>query len=80
MQQAYDYTVIYVSDPDGGFVAEIPVLGIATQGETMEETRRMAQDAIRGYIESLEKAGETVPTEHRGEAPRVITESVHVGK
>lgn len=80
MQQTYDYTVIYVSDPGGGFVAEIPVLGIATQGETMEEARTMAQDAIRGHIESLEKAGEPVPKEHRGEAPRVITESVHVGR
>lgn len=79
MQQTYDYTVVYVPDADGGYVAEVPALGIATQGETMEEARAMAQDAIRGYIESLEKAGEPVPREPRGEAPRVMTESVRVG-
>ncbi len=79
MPQAYDYTVIFVPDPDGGYVAEVPMLGIATQGETLEEVRAMAQDAIRGYIETLEKAGEPVPTEPRGPARRIVTESVRVG-
>lgn len=79
MKQAYDYTVVYVPDPDGGYAAEVPALGIATQGETIDEARRMAQDAICGYIESLEKAGEPVPVEPRGPAQRVITESVRVG-
>lgn len=79
MNHAYDYTVVYVPDPDGGYVAEVPALGIATQGETLEEARTMAQDAIRGYIESLEKAGEPVPTEPRGSTRRVVTESVRVG-
>lgn len=46
--QTYDDTVVYVPDPDGGYVAEVPTLGIATQGETVEEARAMAHDAIRG--------------------------------
>lgn len=79
MAQTYDYTVIFVPDPDGGYVAEVPALGIATQGETLEEARAMSQDAIRGYLESLAKAGEPVPTEPRSPTLRVITESVRVG-
>lgn len=75
MLQSYDYTVIFVPDPDGGYVAEVPMLGIATQGETLGEVRTMAQDAIRGYIETLAKAGEPVPTEPRGPARRIVTES-----
>lgn len=79
MNHAYDYTVVYVPDPDGGYVAEVPTLGIATQGETIEEARAMTEDAIRGYIEALEKAGEPVPTEPQGPARRIVTESVRVG-
>lgn len=79
MKQEYDYTVIFVPDPDGGYVAEVPALGITTQGETIEEARAMAPDAIRGYLESLEKAGEPVPMEPRSPTLRVITESVRVG-
>lgn len=79
VKQAYDYTVVYVPDPDGGYVAEVPILGITTQGETIDEARAMAQDAIRGFIETLEKAGESIPTESRGTTPRVVTESVRVG-
>ena len=45
----YAYTVVFEPDPDkGGYVATVPALGIATQGETLEETRRMAQEAIAG--------------------------------
>ncbi len=53
----------------------VPVLpGCVTQGETLEEARAMAKDAIRGYLESLQKDGEEIPVEH-GEA---ITERVAV--
>jgi len=78
MQQTYDYTVIYVPDADGGYVAEVPTLGITTQGETVEEARAMSQDAIRGCLKSLTKAGEPIPVEPRGSAQRVMTESVRV--
>lgn len=54
---AYRYTVLFEHAPEGGYVATIPVLGIATQGDTLREARAMARDAIRGLIESLAKDG-----------------------
>jgi antitoxin HicB len=41
---------------EGGFVVTCPALpGLVTEGDTIEEARAMAEDAIRGYIESLRK-------------------------
>jgi antitoxin HicB len=46
---------------------KVPALnGIATQGETLEEARAMAEDLIRGYLQSLRKHGEPIPVEHEG--------------
>jgi predicted RNase H-like HicB family nuclease len=72
--RAYRYTVLFEHAPEGGNVATIPVLGIATQGETLQETRTMARDAIRALIESLSKDGEEIPTEQ----PAAITERLAV--
>ena len=53
----YKYTVIIEPDLDnGGSVATVPVLGIATQGEPLPETRRMVREAISGYIEGRRRA------------------------
>jgi len=47
---------------EGGFVVTCPALpGLVTQGDTLEEARHMARDAIRGYLESLHKDGQPVP-------------------
>jgi antitoxin HicB len=72
--RAYRYTVLFEPAPEGGYVATIPVLGIATQGETLREARAMARDAIRGLIESLTKDGEEIPIEQ----PAAITERLAV--
>lgn len=59
------YTVLMTPDETGGYVVTCPALpGLVTEGDTLEEAREMAADAIRGYIESLEKDGEPVPTEN----------------
>ena len=42
-------------DPDGGFVAEALGHSIVTQGETMEELRRMVQDAVRCHFDTNER-------------------------
>jgi len=34
---------------------------LVTEGNTLEEARAMAEDAIRGYLESLRKDGLPVP-------------------
>ncbi len=43
-------------------------------GDTLEEAWAMAEDAIRGYLESLRKRGEAIPIE-QGEP---ITEQILV--
>jgi predicted RNase H-like HicB family nuclease len=59
------YTVVLDRDPEaGGYVAVCPALpGVVTEGETLEETLAMARDAIRGYLESLQKDGLPIPDE-----------------
>jgi predicted RNase H-like HicB family nuclease len=41
-------------EPEGGFVAEALGHAIVTQGETMEELRRMVRDAVRCHFDSEE--------------------------
>lgn len=44
-------------DPEGGFVAEALGHAIVTQGDTMEDLRRMVQDAVRCHFEPNERPG-----------------------
>jgi len=66
MKSTYSYHVIYQAEPEGGFTVLVPALqGCITYGRTFEEAREMIQDAIGGYIESLRKHGETIPSDQR---------------
>jgi predicted RNase H-like HicB family nuclease len=60
-----NYSVIFRAEPEGGYTAIVPALpGCISYGKTIEKAREMIQDAISGYIKSLRKHGEVVPTEH----------------
>lgn len=60
-----NYTVLMTPDETGGYVVTCPALpGLVTEGDTLEEARAMAADAIRGYVESLIEDGEPVPTDN----------------
>jgi antitoxin HicB len=60
-----NYTVLMTPDETGGYVVTCPALpGLVTEGDTLEEAREMAADAIRGYIESLQKDGEQILTDN----------------
>jgi predicted RNase H-like HicB family nuclease len=48
-------TVIYEPAEDGGFYAHIPALEITTEGETLEEAKEMARDAIDNTLECLKE-------------------------
>lgn len=37
--------------------------GLVTEGDTLEEARAMATDAIQLYLESLMQDGEPIPTD-----------------
>ena len=55
-------TVIYEPQPEGGYTVTVPALpGCDTEGDTLDEARRMAQDAIRGCCESLLADGLALP-------------------
>lgn len=56
-----NFTVVLTPDVTGGYVVTCPALpGLVTEGDTLEEARAMASDAIRGYLESLQKDRESI--------------------
>jgi predicted RNase H-like HicB family nuclease len=60
------YTVIYEPQPEGGYSVSVPALpGCITEGDTIAEARSMAEDAIRGYCESLLADGLKLPVAAR---------------
>jgi predicted RNase H-like HicB family nuclease len=61
----YKYTVIFEPAEEGGYVVHVPALGgLVTEGDTLKEATLMAKDAIKGYIETLQKNNFPIPTEH----------------
>jgi len=58
------FNIVLRPEPEGGFTAMVPILpGCVTYGRTLAEAKRMAKDAISGYIESLKKHKEPIPTD-----------------
>lgn len=63
----YSYQIVLRPEPEGGYTVIVPSLpGCITYGRTVEEANAMAEDAVRGYLQSLRKDGEPIPTEDRG--------------
>ena len=64
MSDGMRYTVILVPDDDDRCSVLVPALpGCVTYGRTLKEAQQMARDAISGYIASLRKHNEPVPTD-----------------
>ena len=60
--RSYKYTVILQPLPEGGYSVLVPAIPeVCTFGDTIEEARQMAEDAIRCFIESALKTGESIP-------------------
>jgi predicted RNase H-like HicB family nuclease len=75
MMRIYRYTVIFEPAAEGGYVVTCPALpGLVTEGDTLDEARAMAYDAIRGYVESLAEDGEEAPVENVDETVKEIVE------
>ena len=69
------YTVLFEPAEEGGYIVTCPALpGLTTEGDTLEEARQMAQDAIRAYLESLYKDGLPPPPDKRLELDPVKEE------
>ena len=60
----YSYTVLFEPAQEGGYTVTVPALpGVVTEGDTLEEARAMAKDAIRCYLESLHKDRLPIPVD-----------------
>ena len=58
------YNVIFRAEPEGGFTALVPSLpGCISYGKDLSEAKKMIFDAIKGYIFSLKKHNEPVPSD-----------------
>jgi antitoxin HicB len=58
------FNIVFSPEPEGGLTAIVPALpGCVTFGRTPVEVKKMADDAIVSYIESLKKHRERIPTE-----------------
>ncbi len=58
------FNIVLRPEPEGGFTAMVPALpGCVTYGRSLAEAKKMLRDAISGYIESLKKHGEPIPTD-----------------
>lgn len=58
------YNVVFRPEPEGGFTAIVPSLpGCISYGQDLIEAKVMIIDAIEGYIASLKKHHEPIPSD-----------------
>ena len=64
MNKMLHYNIVLRSEPEGGFTVIVPALpGCITYGKNLIEAKKIAEDAIGGYIGSLKKHNEPVPVD-----------------
>ena len=64
MKNILHYNVIFRPEREGGFTVGVPSLpGCVTYGKSLKEAKKMVADAIEGYIASLKKHKEPIPTD-----------------
>jgi predicted RNase H-like HicB family nuclease len=57
------YTITLQKDEDGMYVVKCPSLpGCISQGKTKDEALSNIKDAIEGYLQSLKKHNEPIPS------------------
>ena len=66
-KKIYKYTTIFEPAEEGGYVVYVPALpGCVTQGETFEDAKEMARDAVVGYLNVLRDDNCDIPVEQSG--------------
>ena len=66
MDAGREFDIVMVAEPEGGYSVFVPELpSVATQGETIEEARANAQEAIEGYLEVMREDELPIPSVHR---------------
>ena len=74
------YPAIIEPAEEGGFIVTFPVLGFMTQGETLEEAKEMAQDALTGWLDVTYEMNGKIPspTKMDGENVYYITPEAEI--
>ncbi len=63
-QTKLQFNVIFRPEPEGGFTVVVPALpGCISYGRNLKEARQMTVDAICGYVASLKKHKEPIPSD-----------------
>lgn len=66
MAEEREYEIVLRPEPEGGFSGFVPELpSVATQGETVEEAKSMAREAIEAYLEVMREDGLPLPSVQR---------------
>ncbi|MGB2762726.1 MAG: type II toxin-antitoxin system HicB family antitoxin [Minisyncoccales bacterium] len=64
MRENFRYNIIFRPEPEGGFTVIVPALpGCVSYGKDLKEAKKMITDAIKGYLASLKKHKEPIPTD-----------------
>jgi predicted RNase H-like HicB family nuclease len=72
------YNILLQPEPEGGYTVTCPSLpGLVIYGETLEEARVRATEAIEAYLESLQAENEPIPESDVVE-PSPLVEPVRV--
>jgi predicted RNase H-like HicB family nuclease len=62
------YTVIFEPQEDGGYTVLVPALpGCITEGDSLDEAKKNAVEAIECYLEGLVIEGESIPEDIKTE-------------
>lgn len=74
-QQVASYTVIIEKQKRTGtnkpcYGASVPVLGVATEGDTLEEAQKNIKSLVDFHLQSLAEEGEDIPVEN---SPSLVT-------
>ena len=79
MKKKIRYNVIFRPEPEGGFTVIVPSLpGCVSYGKNLNEAKEMAIDAIEGYVISLKKHRESIPSDEENFFTSVEVEKIPV--
>ncbi|MBL8798887.1 MAG: type II toxin-antitoxin system HicB family antitoxin [Planctomycetia bacterium] len=60
----HTYTVVYERDPETGSIcASVPVLDLATYGQSLDEARSMMREALALHLEGLTEENMPIPAD-----------------
>lgn len=69
--QEYTFTAVFEPEPEGGYTVHFPALrGCITYGETLDQARDTARDALELYLESLLEDDVPIPVDSRAQPLR----------